>query len=99
MKRITAYLLGKVGQIKAANKEKRIFAAIEMARLNKQAEIDEAEAGMQKCLDRLVETDEIGINIQRLSDFIESKEEAERGIERLAKIKAMLEEGIETEEE
>lgn len=99
MKRITAYLQGKVGQIKAANKEKRIFAAINMARLNKEAEAEEAEAGIERSLDRLAEQDDIASTIQRLSDFIEAKEEAGRALERLGRIKAMLEEDINVEED
>lgn len=99
MKRITAYLQGKVGHIKAANKEKRIFAAINMARLNKEAEIAEAEAGIENCLSRLAEQDDIGASIQRIADLMEAKEEAERGIERLGRIKAMLEEDVKTEED
>lgn len=97
MKRITAYLQGKVGQIKAANKEKRIFAAINMARLNKEAEIAEAEAGIESCIGRLAEQDDIASSIQRLSDFIEAREEAERAVERLGRIKAMLEEDVKVE--
>lgn len=99
MKRITAYLQGKVGQIKAANKEKRIFAAINMARLNKEAEVAEAEGGIENCIGRLAEQDDIACSIQRLSDLMEAKEEAERGIERLGRIKAMLEEDVKTEED
>ena len=99
MKRITAYLQGKVGQIKAANKEKRIFAAINMARLNKEDEIAEAEAGIENCLSRLAEQDDIACSIQRLSDLMEAKEEAERGMERLDRIKAMLEEDVKAEED
>ena len=47
MKRITAYLKDKVANIKAENREKRIYAAIETAKINKEGDIADAEVGIE----------------------------------------------------
>ena len=96
MKRITAYLKDKVANIKAENKEKRVYAAIETAKLNKEAEIADAEVGIEKAIDELAGTDNIGDVIQRISNYMDDKEEAQRGIKRLEEIKKFLSEDIDT---
>lgn len=96
MKRITAYLKDKVANIKAENKEKRVYAAIETAKLNKEAEIADAEVGIEKAIDELAGTDNIGDVIQRISNYMDDKEGAQRGIKRLEEIKKFLSEDIDT---
>lgn len=96
MKRITAYLKDKVTNIKAENKEKRVYAVIETAKLNKEAEIADAEVGIEKAIDELAGTDNIGDVIQRISNYMDDKEEAQRGIKRLEEIKKFLSEDIDT---
>lgn len=96
MKRITAYLKDKVANIKAENKEKRVYAVIETAKLNKEAEIADAEVGIEKAIDELAGTDNIGDVIQRISNYMDDKEEAQRGIKRLEEIKKFLSEDIDT---
>lgn len=97
MKRITAYLKDKVANIKAENREKRIYAAIETAKINKEGDIADADVGIEKAVEELASTDNVGEVIQRISDYMDDKEEAQRGIERLEEIKKFLTEDIDTE--
>lgn len=87
----------KVASIKAENREKRIYAAIETAKINKEGEIADAEVGIEKAIEELTNTDNVGEVIQCISDYMDDKKEAQRGIERLEEIKKFLSEDIGTE--
>lgn len=87
----------KIANIKAENREKRIYATIETAKINKEGEIADAEVGIEKAIEELASTDNVGEVIQRISDNMDDKEEAQRGIERLEEIKKFLSEDIDTE--
>lgn len=97
MKRITAYLKNNVSNIKTENREKRIYAAIKTAKINKEGEIADAEVGIEEAFEELANTDNVGEVIQRISDYMNDKEEAQRGIKQLEEIKKLLSEDIDTE--
>lgn len=99
MKRITAYLRGKIESIKCASREKRVNAAIEAARINFEEDIADAETRTGKLMEELGTTDDVTAVIQKISDCMDDKEEAQRGMERLEEIKVFLNEEIKTDEE
>jgi hypothetical protein len=94
MKRITAYLKGKMEDIKCMSREKRVNSALEVARLNFEEQIADADVKIDKLMGEIGESDDIQSIIQEISDCMDDKEEAERGIKRLEEIKAFMYEEI-----
>ena len=94
MKRITAYLKGKMEDIKCMSREKRVNSALEVARLNFEEQIADADVKIDKLMGEIGESDDIQSIIQEISDCMDDKEEAERGIKRLEEIKAFMDEEI-----
>lgn len=94
MKRITAYLKGKMEDIKCMSREKRVNSALEVARLNFEEQIADADVKIDKLMGEIGESDDIQSIIQEISYCMDDKEEAERGIKRLEEIKAFMDEEI-----
>ena len=94
MKRITAYLKGKMEDIKCMSREKRVNSALEVARLNFEEQIADADVKIDKLMGEIGESDNIQSIIQEISYCMDDKEEAERGIKRLEEIKPFMEEEI-----
>lgn len=99
MKRITAYIKGKIENIKCASREKRVYSAIDAANINFEEQIADADAKIDKLLEEIGTTDNVQSVIQKISDCMDDKEEAQRGIKRLKDIKKFFDEEIETQEE
>lgn len=99
MKKITAYLKGKIEKIKCASREKRVYSALDAANINFEEQIADADAKIDKLLEEIGTTDNVQSVIQRISDCMDDKEEAQRGIKRLKEIKKFFDEEIETEED
>jgi hypothetical protein len=99
MKRITAYLKGKIEVIKCASREKRVNSALEAAKINFEEQIADADTKIDKFMSELGTTDDVQSIIQNLSDCMDDKEEAERGIKRLEEIKSFMNEEVETKED
>lgn len=94
MKRITAYLKGKMEDIKCMSREKRVNSALEVTRLNFEEQIADADVKIDKLMGEIGESDNIQSIIQEISYCMDDKEEAERGIKRLEEIKAFMDEEI-----
>lgn len=99
MKRITAYLKGKIEHIKCASREKRVYSAIDAANINFEEKIADADTKIDSLLEEISTTDNVQSVIQQISDCMDDKEEAQRGIKRLEQIKKFLDEEVEDEEE
>lgn len=98
MKRITAYLKGKIESIKYASREKRVYSAIDAAKINFEEQIADADTKIENLLEEISTTDNVQSVIQNISDCMDDKEEAQRGIKRLEDIKKFLDDEIEAEE-
>lgn len=98
MKRIVAALKGKVESIKMDRKVNRVNRAIESATDNARDAIDRIEEEKVKLMEKLIDSTEVNGIINGLSVKIEEQEEQEAIIERLEKIKAYINEDIETED-
>ena len=98
MKRITAYLKGKIEHIKCASREKRVYSAIDAANINFEEQIADADTKIDNLLEEISTTDNVQSIIQQISDCMDDKEEAQRGIKRLEQIKKFLDEEVENEE-
>lgn len=98
MKRITAYLKGKIEHIKCASREKRVYSAIDAANINFEEQIADADTKIDNLLEKISTTDNVQSVIQQISDCMDDKEEAQRGIKRLEQIKKFLDEEVENEE-
>lgn len=98
MKRLTAYLSGKVEAIKAKNREKKVESALNAATINFEEQRDDATLKIEDLTASLANCDSVTNVIQEISEQIDIKEEAERGIERVAKIREYFNEEVEVEE-
>lgn len=98
MKRITAYLNGKIESIKCVSREKRVYSAIEAAKINFEEQIADADTKIEKLMEEICTTDNVLSVIQHLSNCMDDKEEAQRGIKRLDVIKKFFDEEVKTEE-
>lgn len=98
MKRITAYLQGKIEHIKCASREKRVYSAIDAANINFEEQIADADTKIDNLLEEISTTDNVQSVIQQISDCMDDKEEAQHGIKRLEQIKKFLDEEVEDEE-
>lgn len=99
MKRITAYLKGKIESVKCASREKRVYSALDAANINFEEKIADADAKIDKLLEEIGTTDNVQYVIQKISNCMDDKEEAQRCIKRLKDIKKFFDEEIETEED
>ncbi len=97
MKRITAYLKGKIEGSKCSSRKKRIDSALEAAKINFEERIADADMKIDKLMSELGTTDDVQFIIQNISDSIDDKEEAQRGIKRIEDIKKFFEEEVETD--
>ena len=98
MKRLTVYLSGKVGAIRVKNREKKIESALNAATINFEEQRDDATLKIEDLTASLANCDSVTNVIQKISEQIDIKEEAERGIERVTKIREYFNEEVEVEE-
>jgi hypothetical protein len=94
MKRITAYLKGKLEEIKCSSREKKVNSALEAARINFEEQISDADIKIDKLMREIGTTDDVQSIIQEISYCMDDKEESNRGIKRLEEIKAFMYEEI-----
>ena len=94
MKRITAYLKGKLEEIKCSSREKKVNSALEAARINFEEPISDADIKIDKLMREIGTTDDVQSIIQEISYCMDDKEESNRGIKRLEEIKAFMYEEI-----
>ena len=94
MKRITAYLKGKLEGIKCSLREKKVNSALEAARINFEENISDADIKIDKLMRELGTADDVQSIIQEISYCMDDKEESNRGIKRIEEIKAFMYEEI-----
>lgn len=99
MKRLTAYLKGKVASMKAVNREKKVSSVLNAAKINFEEQRDDATLKIDDLTASLADCESVTEVIQKISAEMDKKEEAERGIERINKIEAYFNEDVKTEEE
>ena len=99
MKRLTAYLTGKVEAMKASNREKKVNSSLNAARINFEEQRDDATLKIEELTGSLANCESVTEVIQQISEQMDIKEEAERGIERINKIEAYFNEDVKTKEE
>lgn len=97
MKRITAYLKGKIEGIKCISREKRVNAALDAAKINFEEQIADADTKIDKLMNELGTTDDVQLIIQDISECMDDKEDAQRGIKRVEEIRAFINEDVEVE--
>lgn len=95
MKRIEAFLKGKVADLKAQNRMRKVTSSLNVARINFEEQRDDASLKIDELIESLADCTSVNEVIQEISNHIEAKEEAERGIERIAQIEKYLNEEIE----
>lgn len=98
MKRLTAYLKGKIEEIKVNNREKRIMSALDAAKLNFEDAIMDADLKIDSLTEKLGSTEDVNKIIQEISDLIGSKEDAQKGLERIETIKKYFNEEVKNNE-
>jgi hypothetical protein len=98
MKRLTAYLSGKVEAIRVKNREKKVDSALNAATINFEEQRDNATLKIGDLTASLADCESVTNVIQEISEQIDIKEEAERGIERVNKIREYFNEEVEVEE-
>ncbi|WP_294630507.1 hypothetical protein [uncultured Bacteroides sp.] len=94
MKRITAYLKGKVEEIKCSAREKRVNSALEAARINFEEQISDADIKIDELMKKLGTTDNVQSIIQCISECMDDKAYANHRIKRLEEIKAFMNEEV-----
>lgn len=99
MKRLTAYLTGKVEALKATNREKKVNSALNAAKINFEEQRDDATLKIEELTSSLAECESVNDVIQKISEQMDIKEEAEKGIKRIESINSYFNEDIETTEE
>lgn len=98
MKRLTAYLKGKIEEIKVSNREKRIMSALDAAKLNFEDAIMDADLKIDSLTEKLGSTEDVNKIIQEISDLIGNKEDAQKGLERIETIKKYFNEEVKNNE-
>lgn len=99
MKRLTAYLTGKVEALKATNREKKVNSALNAAKINFEEQRDDATLKIEELTASLADCESVNTVIQQISEQMDIREEAERGIERIEKITNYFNEDIKITEE
>ncbi len=99
MKRISAYIRGKVEEIKAKSREKRVYSALEAAKINFEEQIADAEILRNKLMEEIAECEDVSAIISKISELFDNIEEAERGLKRIEDIKNLFNEEVEVPEE
>lgn len=95
MKRIEAFLKGKVADLKVENRMKKVTSSLNAAKINFEEQRDDASLKIDELVESLANCKSVNDTIQEISNHIEAKEEAERGIERIKNIENYLNEEVE----
>lgn len=98
MKRLTAYLKGKVENIKAANREKRVASALNAATINFEEERDDAKMKIDELTESLADCDDVQKVISKISEQMDIISRAEKGLQRIKEISAYFNEEVEVKE-
>lgn len=99
MKRIEAFLKGKVADLKAENRKRKVYSSLNAAKINFEEQRDDASLKIDELVESLADCTSVNEVIQEISNQIEAKEEAERGIERIKNIEKYLNEEVEVKDE
>lgn len=97
MKRLTAYLTGKVEALKATNREKKVKSSINAAKINFEEQRDDATLKIEELTESLATCESVTGVLQQISDQMEIREEAERGLKRMQDIEKYFNEDIKVE--
>lgn len=98
MKRLTAYLTGKVEALKATNREKKVNSSLNAAMINFEEQRDDAIMKIEELTASLATCESVTDVLQQISEQMDKKEEAERGIKRMEEIEDYFNEDIKVEE-
>lgn len=97
MKRIIAYLKGRIEEIKCTSREKRVNSVLEAAKINFEEQIADSDTKIDRLMSELGTSNDIHSIIQNISECMDEKEDAQRGIKRIEEIKAFMNEEVEVE--
>lgn len=98
MKRLTACLKGKVENIKASNREKRVASALNAATINFEEERDDAKMKIDELTESLADCDDVQKVISEISGQMDIISKAEKGLQRIKEISAYFNEEVEVKE-
>lgn len=94
MKRLSAYIRGKVEEIKAKSREKRVYSALDAAKINFEEQIADAEIMKGKLMEQLADCDDVTDIITKISEQMDKEAEARDGLKRIEEIKALFDEEL-----
>ena len=98
MKRLTAYLKGKMTESKVSNSEKRVELAIETAKLNFKSSKEELQLKLENTIEKLGEPKDVYSTLQELVSIYQDIDDAETGIAILERLEKYLNEDIKVKE-
>ena len=91
MKKLVAYLKGKLEERKVDNKVKRVEVALNSAELNFKSQKDDNEIQLEEVLEQFNNPDvSIEEIIRNISDIMDNIDEAKEGLEKIERIKKFL---------
>lgn len=95
MKRLKAFLTGKVVAVKATNRENKIKSSLNASKVNFEEQRDDAILEIEKLTESLATCEKVESVLQAISEQMDIRDEAIRGIERVEEISNYFEEEIE----
>lgn len=98
MKRIEAYLKGKVQELKISNRKAKINSALNNARLNLQEDMCNKQIELEDCMQELTSSGNIGEVISKMVDIFLDMEDIETSRNALMKVESYLSEEIQEDE-
>lgn len=99
MKRIEAYLKGKIADAKVANRQKKIDAYLELAKSNAEEKKCNADIELEELMISLSDTDDVSGVIQKISEQMDIQKDAEAELQRIEELKEYFNQEIKTDEE
>ena len=91
MKKLAAILKGKLEDKKIENKVKRVEIALNAAEINFKSQKDDNEIALDELIEKFDDKDiNVERHIEKISATLDAIEEADKGLERIEKIKALL---------
>lgn len=94
MKRIEAFIKGKIEDSKASNRLKRIEAGLSAAKINLEEQVIDCECKMEELTMSLATTKDVNSTIQSISECMDKKCIAEEGLKRIQTMEQYFKEDI-----
>ena len=95
MKKLVAYLQGKLEERKAENKVKRVEIALNSAELNFKSQKDDNEVKLEELMEKFKDPDaKVEDVISEISRTMDNIDDAEEGLKKIERIRAFLLEEI-----